>query len=485
MTGKTMGNTVELKGRGISGGGMKRATAVFSGRKTLVVGLASTGVSCSRFLVKCGASVIATDMKPASELPGVKALVDMGVDVRAGGHIGVNLEDIETVVVSPGIPYNHPVLAAARADGKEVISDMELAYRFIDSPIIAIAGTNGKSTTTTLVGRMLEDAGHTVFVGGNLGTPAIEYVETGLAADFCVLEVSSFHLETTKDFNPHIGALLNVTEDHLERYDDFDHYARTKFRLFENQTPGDWAIVNVNDPVIASRAKTGFGKGKTVAFTSVGASKEGAFLRGGDIVYIQPSGACPRTPLSGVEEIYPTAGIRLKGLHNLENSMAAIAAARLSGVERNVIIKTLASFTGLPHRMELVRELNGVAYVDDSKGTNIGSLDMALRGLGGRVVLIAGGRDKGGDYMALSNAVKSKVKFMVLIGEARFKMKDALGGLTDTVLAISLEEAVSAARAKAASGDTVLLCPACSSFDMFKNYKERGDEFKRLVAALR
>ncbi len=457
-------------------GGLKRAAAVFSGRKTLVVGLASTGVSCSRFLAKCGASVVATDMKPASELPGaIKALVDMGVEVRAGGHNRVSLEGVETVVVSPGIPYKHPLLVEARAKGIEVISDIELAYRFIDAPVIAVAGTNGKSTTTTLIGRMLEDAGRAVFTGGNLGTPAIEYVEAGLCADFCVLEVSSFHLETTKDFNPHIGALLNVTEDHLERYDDFNHYARTKFRLFENQTPGDWAIVNVNDPVIAARAKMGLGKGKTIPFTSAGALKEGVFLRDGDIVYIGPGGA---------EETYPVAWFRLKGLHNIENIMAAVATARLSGVARSVIIKTLESFTGLPHRMEFVRELNGVVYVDDSKGTNIGSLDMALQGINGKVVLIAGGRDKGGDYGTLTKAVKSKVKFMVLIGEARFKMKDALGRLTDTVLANSLEEAVGAARAKAESGDTVLLCPACSSFDMFKDYKERGDEFKRLVRML-
>ncbi|MBI5969803.1 MAG: UDP-N-acetylmuramoyl-L-alanine--D-glutamate ligase [Deltaproteobacteria bacterium] len=455
---------------------MKRAASVFSGRKTLVVGLASTGLSCSRFLAKCGASVVATDMKPASSLPGVKALVDMGVDVRVGGHIGINLKDIETVVVSPGVPYDQPILVEARVSGAEVISDMELAYRFIDSSVIAVAGTNGKSTTTTLIGRMIEDAGHTVFTGGNLGTPAIEYVETGLRADFCVLEVSSFHLETTKDFNPHIGALLNITEDHLERYDGFDHYARTKFRLFENQTPGDWAIVNLNDPVIARRAKTNFGKGRRMPFTSAGVLKEGVFLRGGDIVYVQPDRA---------EEIYPTAGFKLKGSHNVENIMAAIAAARLSGVEKGVIVKTLKSFTGLPHRMELVRELNGVAYIDDSKGTNVGALDMALRGINGRVILIAGGRDKGGDYKALSKAVKEKVKFMVLIGEARFKMKDSLGGFTDTVLANRLEEAVSAAHTKAAVGDTVLLCPACSSFDMFKDYKERGDEFKRLVAALR
>ncbi|MBI5237175.1 MAG: UDP-N-acetylmuramoyl-L-alanine--D-glutamate ligase [Deltaproteobacteria bacterium] len=462
-------NTAEAKG-----GGLKRALKVLSGRKAVVVGLASTGISAARFLKKCGATVVATDAKPLSALPDAGALAGMGVEIRAGGHEGISFTGAEIVIVSPGVPYDMPLLAEARNSGADVISDIELAYRFIDAPVLAVAGTNGKTTTTTLLGKVLEDAGKTVFVGGNIGTPAIEYVEADMRSDVCVLEVSSFHLETTKTFNPHIGILLNITEDHLDRYRDFGHYAETKFRLFENQGSGDYAVVNFNDPVIAGRAV--YGGGVTVPFTVDGILKEGLFLRGDNIIYVPSKGRS--------EEVYPTSGFKLKGLHNIENIMSVIAAARLSGVSRDAILKTLRGFEGLSHRMEPVREKDGVAYIDDSKGTNIGALIMALRGLKGPVVLIAGGRDKGGDYSVLSGLVRDKVKLMVLIGEARFKIKDALGGLTESIIADTLEEAVRLSARRARPGDTVLLCPACSSFDMFKSYKDRGDRFKALVEAL-
>ncbi len=445
-----------------------------AGRKALIVGLAATGVSSARFLKGSGAEVVATDMKPLDELTGAGALMDLGIRIDAGGHRLESLDGVDLVVVSPGVRTDEPILNEARRRGAEVISDIELAYRFIDCPILAIAGTNGKTTTTTLLGEILKDSGKKVFVGGNIGTPAIEITEAGADYDLCVLEISSFHLETTRTFNPHIGALLNITEDHLDRYRDFDDYAGTKFRLFENQGEGDYAVVNVNDPVIEKRVSRGLTRGKVVPFTVTGALKEGLFLKGGSIIYLN----------GGAEEAYPTSEFRLKGLHNIENVMAAIASARLAGVSREVILETLATFKGLPHRMEFVRMLDGVAYVDDSKGTNIGSLMMALKGTDTPVVLIAGGRDKGGDYSVLGGLVKEKVKCMVLIGEARFKMKESLGGLTDTVIADTFEEAVKTARSKAGAGDTVLLCPACSSFDMFRDYKDRGDRFKRLVEAL-
>ncbi|MEK7774120.1 MAG: UDP-N-acetylmuramoyl-L-alanine--D-glutamate ligase, partial [Deltaproteobacteria bacterium] len=376
---------------------------------------------------------------------------------------------------SPGVPYDLPVLERARARGAEVISEVELAYRFIDAPVIAIAGTNGKTTTTALLGKMLENSGGKVFVGGNIGNPAIEYVEGGGGAGVCVLEISSFHLETTVSFNPHIGVLLNITEDHLDRYRDFGHYARTKFRLFENQGPGDYAVVNMNDPVIAGQAKTGLGRGGIIPFTVSGRIEDGLYLDGDSIVY---AGA-------PAKEVYgPVSGFKLKGLHNIENIMAAIAAARLFGAGRDAVLDTLRRFEGLSHRMEPVRELDGVVYVDDSKGTNIGALMMALKGLKGPVVLIAGGRDKGGDYGVLKDLVKDKVRLMVLIGEARLKMERALGSFTETATADTIEEAVGKARDRALRGDTVLLCPACSSFDMFKSYKERGERFRSCVEAL-
>ncbi len=458
-----------------SGRSMQKAIEELRGRQILVVGLAGTGLAVCRFLSRCGAIVTGTDMANAASIPGAPALTSIGVVLKTGGHQGIETKAFSMAVVSPGVPSDIPLLKELRANGAEVISDIELAYRYIGSPVIAVAGTNGKTTTTTLLGKVLEDAGFKVFVGGNIGTPAVECVEAGREIDVCLLEISSFHLENTKSFNPHVGILLNITEDHLDRYEGFGHYAATKFRLFENQTAEDYAVVNINDPVIARQASAkGLGRGKVVLFTVAGTLTEGLFLRGGDIVY----------SLSGVEETYPVSEFGLKGLHNIENIMAVIASARLSGVSRDSIMATLREFKGLHHRMEMVRTINGVAYIDDSKGTNIGALVMALRGSTGRVVLIAGGRDKGGDYAVLADLVREKVKCLILLGEARFKMKDALGGLTQTVLVESLEEAVALSSRKAEAGDTVLLCPACSSFDMFKSYKERGERFRAFVEAL-
>lgn len=460
----------EIKRRG----GAEAAGEELRGVRALVVGCAATGAASARFLAGCGAQVVVTDAKPEAEIEDAAALRRLGVDIKAGGHDGVSLDGVKLVVVSPGVPAAHPLLAAAVRAGAEVIGDIELAWRYIDAPVIAIAGTNGKTTTTTLLGRVLRDAGKKVFVGGNIGTPAIEYVEAGGGADICVLEISSFHLETTRTFNPHIGVLLNITEDHLDRYDSFGHYADTKFRLFENQGPDDIAVVNVNDSVIAKRLASGITRGKVVPFSVAGPLDYGIYLTDEFVVY----------RMKDETEVYPTAGFRLKGLHNMENIMAVIVAARAAGVTAASITKTLASFDGLHHRMESVRKAGGVVYIDDSKGTNIGALEMALRSLNGPVVLIAGGRDKGGDYTVISMLVREKVKCMVLIGEAAQRIKDALGGLTETILAGSLEEAVKTAAAKAVSGDTVLLSPACSSFDMFKSYKERGERFKELVNAL-
>ena len=423
----------------------------------------------ARFLSKCGARVVATDSKKAEAIPGIDALA--GVEVRAGGHSGITVEGVDLVVVSPGVPYELPLLVEARANGAEVISEVELAWRFMDAPVSAVAGTNGKTTTTALLGEVLENAGFKVFVGGNIGTPAIEYIENGGGADHCVLEISSFHLETTRSFNPHIGILLNITEDHLDRYRDFGHYAETKMRLFENQSEDDYAIININDPEITKRRMPG--RGRRVPFPTEGRAREGLYLEGGSIVHL----------FNGTKEEYAVEGIKLKGIHNIENVMSVIAAARRAGASKEVISRTLSVFSGLHHRMELVREFGGVRYIDDSKGTNIGALMMALKGLEGPVVLIAGGVDKGGDYRALSGLIKEKVKLLVLLGEARFKINEALGKITKTVMVDSFEEGVKAAHRGAQAGDTVLLCPACSSFDMFRNYKERGERFRALVEA--
>ncbi len=455
---------------------LEAAKAALKGQRALVMGIASTGAAAAKFLKKCGAVVTATDMIKEEELESIGALKSLGVEIEAGGHREESFRNRDLVVVSPGVPFRHPLLELARRRGAEVISDIELAGRFIAVPIIAIAGTNGKSTATALIGEIIRAAGLDVFVGGNIGTPAVEYFSTGEKKDFCVLEVSSFHLETTRYFNPHIGLLLNITEDHLDRYVDFNEYAETKFRLFENQTPADHAVVNAGDKVIAGRLQKGLTKGKVVKFTVYGKLDEGLYLRGDDIIFARPD--------ISAEEVYSTGEFSLKGLHNIENIMAVIAASRLAGVAQGVILRALSSFRGLGHRMEFVREIHGAVYIDDSKGTNTGALLMALKGLKGNVILIAGGKDKGGDYGVLSGELRKKVKLMLLIGEARFRIQEALGALTETVLASSLEEAVALAHTRATAGDTVLLCPACSSFDMFRDYKERGDRFRALAEAL-
>lgn len=456
-------------------GSFKDAVKALAGKRVLVVGLASTGTAVSRFLAGCGALVAGTDLRPLSEIAGAEGLTRLGVRIEAGGHEGALKRAPQLVVVSPGVPKDHALLNEARGSGAEVISDIELASRFMDAPVLAVAGTNGKSTTTGLLGRVVRDAGFNVFVGGNIGRPAIEYAEAvmekGERWDFSVLEISSFHLETTAAFCPHVGALLNITPDHLDRYKDFDAYARTKFRLFENQGETDYAIVNADDRVIAKYLAEGLGgRGEMVKFSASGDANADIYLGSGEIIFR--------------DERYPIDGFKLRGLHNIENMMAVIASARAIGVGGESIIATLNAFEGLCHRMEFVRELDGAVYIDDSKGTNIGALYMALKGIKTPVVLIAGGRDKGGDYRLLADLVKDRVKAMVLIGEARFKMNDALGGLTRTSLADSLEDAVRTARSLATRGDTVLLGPACSSFDMFKSYKERGECFKSIVMAL-
>ena len=478
-----------FKGAASACGGLKRlmegrktagpesAVQALKGEKVLVVGLGQTGLSVARFLTRCGSRVVATDSKREREIPGAETLARMGVELKTGGHREEDFLSAGLIVVSPGVPGGHPYLEAAREKGVLVVSDIELAWRMLDCPVVAVGGTNGKSTTTALLGTVFEKEGRKVFVGGNIGTPVIEHIEgvfdSGEKADVCVLEISSFQLETTATFNPHIGILLNITEDHLDRYSGFGEYARTKFRLFENQNPSDYAVVNMGDPVIAAHAPL-LGGGRIVPFTVSGALEEGLFLRNGDIVF----------RFFKEEEVYPLGSIRIKGLQNVENAMAVIAASRLSGVPKATVLSALGEFEGLHHRMELVREFGGVRYVDDSKGTNIGALAMALKGTEPPIILIAGGRDKGGDYGVLNPLVSEKVKLVLALGEAREKIRDAFCGSTEVLVVNSMEEAVSGARTMAASGDTVLLSPACSSFDMFRSYKERGERFRALVEAL-
>ncbi len=449
-----------------------------AGRKALVVGLGLTGRSVARFLAGHGAIVKATDSREKEVLTGTEALTEMGVDIRAGGLRCEDFLSADLIVISPGVPASHPLLAGARERGIEVIGGLELASRFIHVPIIAVVGTNGKSTVTSLIGEVLEASGRSVFVGGNIGTPVVDYFLSVPQADICVLEVSSFQLETIVEFRPHIALLLNITADHLERYSGFDEYAAVKFRVFDNQSSGDYAVVNAADPLIGSEVLYGaarrHGDALRIPFNCPAGAEEGVYSEGQNI----------RLNFKGLSETYAVEGRGLRGVHNMENAMAAVTALRLLDVSPEDILKGLRSFSGLRHRMEFVRVLRGVTFVNDSKGTNTGALMMALRSTEGPVVLIAGGRDKGGDYGVLSQIVAEKVRLLIGLGEAGERLREAFSGITEVRLVSSMEEAVETAACEARSGETVLLSPACSSFDMFRDYKERGARFTALVRAL-
>jgi len=401
----------------------------------------------------------------------------MGIEIKAGGFRKEDFSGAGLIVISPGVPASNPLLEEARAKGVEVIGGLELACRFIKAPVIAVAGTNGKSTVTSLIGEILQGSGQSAFVGGNIGTPVVDYFLSETPASRCVLEVSSFQLESIAEFKPHIAVLLNITEDHLDRYSGFDEYSAVKFRIFDNQDRGDYAIVNASDEVIRAGMLSGaarHGGAERIPFNCTTGVKTGLYEDGENIVFA----------LHGVLESYPMEGTGLKGAHNIENAMAAIAALRLSGVSPESVRRGLRSFKGLAHRMEFVRERGGVSYVNDSKGTNTGALLMALRSTPAPVVLIAGGRDKQGDYGLLTAEVTRKVKLLIAIGEAAPRLEESFSGIIKVKRASSMEEAVRIAADEAASGDTVLLSPACSSFDMFKDFKERGRAFEALVRAL-
>ena len=440
------------------------------GKKVLVIGLARTGRECARFLVEQGASVTVSDLRPEAELKDeVKSLAGLPIRYFFGAEERRWLEAMDCVIPSPGVAAENPLLSEAAAGGIPVLSEIELAYRFFRAPLVAVTGTNGKSTTTTLIGEMVKAGGRKVFVGGNLGTPFIGAVSGEW--DWGVLEISSFQLEWIERFRPRIAVLLNVTEDHLDRYTTFDDYRRAKERIFAAQSEGEFAVLNREDPrVWALRVNV---KARVVSFGFAEVS-EGAYATADMIVWRDGAN----------EERFPLADVKIQGVHNVENMMAAVAAAKLAGIARQPIQQTLEHFPGLEHRLEFVREKDGVSYYNDSKGTNVGAVVKSLAGFSAPVILIAGGVDKGGDYGPLEEGIKRKVRRLVLFGAAKNVIARALGHLTETVIVENLAAAVGDAAAAARAGDVVLLAPACSSFDQFRNYAERGRSFKNLVQAL-
>ena len=440
------------------------------GKTVLVLGLARTGSECARFFVNEGARVLVSDRRNEQELaPEVTRLAGLPIRYLLGGEEREWLTGVDLVVPSPGVPQENALLKEAAQRRIPVLSEIELAYRFFRAPLAAITGTNGKSTTTTLVGEMFKASGQRVFVGGNLGAPFIGAVSGDW--EWGVVEVSSFQLEWVEEFRPRVAVLLNLTEDHLDRYPSFKAYSAAKERIFAAQTAADVAILNRDDPLVwAARGRL---RARVVSFgfAEVG---NGVFATAGEIVW--RDGAS--------EERFPLRHVKIQGVHNKENMMAAVAVAKSAGLGREVIQRVLEAFPGLEHRLEFVREKNGVRYYNDSKGTNVGAVVKSLAGFSAPVLLLAGGVDKGGGYGALRDGIKEKVRRLILFGAAKELIAGALGDLTETVVVRDIQSAVRDAAAHAQPGDVVLLSPACSSFDQFQNYAERGKIFKNLVLAL-
>ena len=444
------------------------------GKKVLVVGMARTGIATAKFLMSKGSVVTTTETKPEEEMREVvEELKGLNISTEWGGHRTETFLKQEMIVVSPGVDLSIEPIQKALEKKVRVISEIELAYHFIQVPIISVTGTNGKTTTTLLIGEMLKEDGKKVGVGGNVGEPLILFADGRNRWEVLVVEISSFQLEAIEDFRPRISVLLNITEDHLDRYPSYTDYIRAKVRIFANQDTEDLAVLNRDDPIVMQ-----FGeglRGRKIFFSLSEKLEEGAFSDGQSIFL----------SLGGKRERYSLAKAPLKGIHNVENMMAAVTTARSFGCSRKTVQAVLNRFEGLEHRLEFVREVGGVRFYNDSKGTNVGSVVKSLQSFSEPVVLIAGGKDKNGDLSPLGEWIQKRVKHLILIGEAKDRMNRDLGGLTNTVLANSMEEAVLLAHRKAKAGEVVLLSPACSSFDMFKDYKERGKVFKEAVFRIR
>ena len=457
------------------------------GKRVAVVGLARSGVAAAHLLQAVGAVVTVADRKDRAELQGVlKTIEESGIDVALGSGYETALTKAELVVISPGVPYRMEALERVRRRGVKVISELDLASRFMPVPILALTGTNGKSTTVTMIGKMLQAGGKQVFVGGNLGTAFSEAAIHSLRAmkegracpyDAAVVEVSSFQLETVEQFHPWIAAILNVTVDHQDRYESIAEYVAAKNRIFENQTSSDVALFNLDDPRVSAlrhgvKARTfGFTRRPPLPPDLAG----GTYLEHGRIM----------TTIDGqAREVCLRSELKIIGDHNVENAMVASIYALLSGCHLDDVRRVLREFPGLEHALEVVRNRRGVRFINDSKGTNVDATLKALHSINQPIWLIAGGRDKGGDFSRLAPAIRQRVKRLLLIGEAATLIADAVQGYGAIDRPKSLQEAVELAALGASSGDVVLMSPACASFDMFADYQDRGRQFKSAVQSL-
>jgi UDP-N-acetylmuramoylalanine--D-glutamate ligase len=443
--------------------------ADFRGKRATVVGLARSGVAAARALHDLGAIVTVTDKKPLDQLAVQLAALGSGrIVVEAGGHPDRVFLDAELIVLSPGVP-KIPQLLAAQQRGVRVISELELAWLLSDVPYIGITGTNGKSTVTTLVGLMLGRAKKKVLVAGNIGNALTENIELLKKQDWIVAELSSFQLEHIETFRPRIAAILNITQDHLDRYHDIGDYGEAKARIFMNQRKGDFLILNFDDPLVKSYA--GRTSATVIPFSRLLRFSPGACVLDDFLTFNN-------------QQIIRTGEIKIKGVHNLENALAAAALSLCAGADAASVAAVLREFPGLEHRLEFLREKDGVVWINDSKGTNVGAVVKSVEGFTQPVILIAGGQDKGSDFSPLFPLFRQKVKLLILIGKAAEKMAEVLGTSTDTVFAQTLQDAVKLAAARASRGDVVLLSPACASFDMFRDFEDRGRQFKEAVKAL-
>ncbi len=456
----------------------------------VVVGLGLSGAAAARFLKKRGARVIGTDRIPADDLgPELLQLQSMGISLELGGHRTESFKHADLVVLSPGVSHTIEPVALARERGIPIMGEIELASRFIRQPVVAVTGTNGKTTTTELLGDMLTRSGFGVFVGGNIGNPLIGYADGPQKADIIVAEISSFQLDTIAEFRPHIGVLLNITADHLDRYPSFEAYAASKVRLFENQQENDVAVLNGSDPVV--RSLTGDLKSRKLVYPNPESSEEGALL-GREHITVRTErptgpGTNNRNPISQIQNqsTLDLSGIKLVGRHNLENACAAGLAAMTAGAGLEAIQQTLNTFQGSAHRLEFVDQIDHIDFYNDSKATNVDAVLRAVECFEPPLILIMGGLDKGGDFSTLSDAVTRRVKNLIVMGPAAALIQTALENTVPITSAASMSDAVRQAYQAGSAGNVVLLSPGCASFDMYKSYAQRGDDFKQSVAGLK
>jgi UDP-N-acetylmuramoylalanine--D-glutamate ligase len=443
------------------------------GKRVLVVGLGKSGVASALFLEKHGARVTVSDARTEEQLPqDIPQLLDHGISVETGQHGERTFRDQDLIVISPGVPFDVPQLVQARALGIPVIGEVELAARYLKGRIVAITGSNGKTTTTALAGEIISAGGGKALVGGNIGTPAISLVESSANDMWLVLEISSFQLETIESFHPKIAVVLNVTPDHLDRHYTFENYAAAKARIFENQTADDFAVLNAdNAPCVAMAAKA---KAPVYWFSRLKPVERGALTRGDRIVW--RDGEDER-------EVMPVSEILLKGSHNVENVLAGVCVGMLAGIDPAKIRQAAAKFKAVEHRLEYVATIRGVEYYNDSKATNVDATIKALESFPARIHLILGGKDKGSDYSVLTTLLKERVKRVYTVGAAAAKIESQVRGV-EVVSIGTLDVAVKRASESATPGDVVLLAPACASFDQFESYEHRGRAFKEQVRQL-